>query len=59
MYIFITSLCLVILGGDVCLILSKRKFTTTIENELADQEQIEYLKNWNQERGNRIKQKKR
>lgn len=59
MYIFITSLCLVILGGDVCLILSKRKFTTTIENELADQEQIEYLKNWNQERSNRIKQKKR
>lgn len=59
MYIFITSLCLVILGGDVCLILSKRKFTTTIENELADQEQIEYLKNWNQERGNRIKQKER
>lgn len=59
MYIFITSLCLVILGGDVCLILSKRKFTTTIENEFADQEQIEYLKNWNQERGNRIKQKER
>ena len=59
MYIFITSLCLVILGGDVCLILSKRKFTTTIENELADQEQIEYLKNWNQERGNRITQKER
>lgn len=50
MYIFITSLCLVILGDDVCLILLKRKFTTTIENELADQEQIEYLKNWNQER---------
>lgn len=59
MYIFTISLCLAILGGDVCLILSKRKFTTTIENELADQEQIEYLKNWNQERGNRIKQKKR
>lgn len=47
MYGLIISLCFIIFGLDVCLMVSKKTFTTDSERELADQEQMEYLKKLN------------
>ena len=50
MYGLIIGLCLVISGLDICLMVSKKVFTTDSERELADQEQMEYFKRRDQER---------
>ncbi len=43
MWLLIAGLCLLVFGLDVCLMVSKKDFTTADERELADQEQMEYL----------------
>lgn len=43
MYGLIIGLFLLIFILDVCLMVSKKEFTTASEKKLADQEQMEYL----------------
>lgn len=43
MYVLIVCLCILVFGLDVCLMVSKKEFTTADEREMADQEQMEYL----------------
>lgn len=43
MYVLIVGLCILVFGLDVCLMVSKKEFTTADERELVDQEQMEYL----------------
>lgn len=50
MYSLILGICLLIFGIDVCMMVSKSKFKTDTERDSADQEQIEYLIKWNQDR---------
>lgn len=46
MFGLIIGLGFIISGFDVCLMVSKKSFGTDSERELADQEQMNYLKEW-------------
>ena len=50
MCVLIVGLCILVSGLDVCLMVSKKEFTTADERKLADQEQMEYLTKRSQER---------
>lgn len=50
MHSLILGICLLVLGIDVCMMVSKSIFKTDHERDCADQEQMEYLTEWNQDR---------
>lgn len=48
MYRLILGICLLVSGIDVCMMVSKKIFKSDRERDYSDQEQMEYLTEWNQ-----------